>query len=247
MIELKNITSGYAVPVLHDISLSFPKGQVTVIVGPNGCGKSTLLKTACRLIAPMSGSVFVDGIDSVKLKDTDFAKKVAYLPQSRNVPELTVGQLVLHGRYCHLPFLGRYGEKDRAAAQIAMERMDISDLSETLLSQLSGGQRQKAYLAMALAQDADTLFLDEPNTFLDIALQLQLLHQLKDLAREGKAVVLVLHDLSMALRFANRIVVMQNGRVVGVGTPEETAEILQAVFSVQLKKVEKNIYLSLEK
>ena len=191
MVKLKGISAGYGEKtVLRNISMDFPPGTVTAILGPNGCGKSTLLKTAAGLLPVTAGEITMD---------EPHARRIAYLPQSRSVPEMTAGRLVLHGRFPWLTWPRRYRAEDEAEARAAMERLGVAELSDTPLAELSGGTRQKCYLAMALAQGADTLLLDEPTSFLDIGHQLQLMALCRELAAEGKALAVVLHDLPLAL------------------------------------------------
>lgn len=240
MLEIQNLSAGYpGNRVLDGISLTLDKGAVTVIAGPNGCGKSTLLKALAGIL-PSEGSILLDGENLRALEKRELAKKVAFLPQSRPVPELSVKQLVLHGRFPYLSYPRRYRQQDHAAAAAAMEKMGISDLADRSLTSLSGGQRQKVYIAMALAQDTPVVLLDEPNTFLDIPHQLQLMQHAKDLAAAGKTVVLVLHDLSMALEHADSLAVVQDGRCLFQGSSEETflSGCLDAAFGVQIQRVQ---------
>lgn len=240
MMELRNMTAGYGnEPVLNDVSLTIPRGMVTVLVGPNGCGKSTLLRVAARLMEPEQGELLLDGQQAKGLSQKEFARNVALLPQSRGVPEITVGALVLHGRFPYLGYPRCYSRKDREMAKSAMERVGISHLEHALVSQLSGGQRQKAYLAMALAQDTPFLLLDEPTTFLDIGHQLELTALARELAGQGKGVVMVLHDLNLALTCAQQVAVLEGGRLMQVGTPEEVCDsgVLSRVFGVELHRV----------
>lgn len=232
MLELRNVTAGYGEKmILHDISLDFPQGTVTAILGPNGSGKSTLLKAAAGLLPLASGAV---------VAEEPRARHVAYLPQSRRVPEMTVRQLVLQGRYPWLGWPRRYGEKDHELARRAMERLEVAGLADRPLAELSGGTRQKCYLAMALAQDTEVLLLDEPTSFLDPAHQLRLMALCRCVAAEGKAVAVVLHDLPLALRFADRIAVMDAGRLRTVGTPEKmmSTDILEKTFGVWIFPVQ---------
>lgn len=232
MLELKNLTAGYGGHgVLHDITLSFPPGTVTAIVGPNGCGKSTLLKAAAGLIEPMAGSVTVE---------EPRARSVAYLPQVRRLPEMTAQRLVLHGRFPWLGWPRRYREADCAAAKRAMERLGVAEFAQRPLAELSGGTRQKCYLAMALAQEAPTILLDEPTSFLDPAHQLRFLELCRELAAEGRAVVAVLHDLPQTLRFADRLAVLEAGSLVALGSPEEimSTNVLEDVFQVRILSVD---------
>ena len=242
MLEIRNLSAGYpGNPVLKDISLSIPAGAVTVIVGPNGSGKSTLLKALAGIL-PASGSVRLDEQELLGLPGRELAKKVAFLPQNRTVPEITVKNLVLHGRFPYLSYPRRYRQEDLTAAAAAMAKMGISDLADRSLATLSGGQRQKVYIAMALAQDTPVVLLDEPNTFLDIAHQLQLMAQAKELAAEGKTVVLVLHDLSMAMDCADSLAVLWNGTCLFRGSPEEVflSGCLDTAFGLQVGRVQVN-------
>ena len=214
MTELQNVTAGYGEKtVLQDISLAFPPGTVTAVLGPNGCGKSTLLKAAAGLLPIGAGRVLCPG---------PRARSIAYLPQSRTLPEMTAGQLVLHGRFPWLRWPRRYRPEDLAAARAAMDRLGIADLAERPLAELSGGTRQKCYLAMALAQGADTLLLDEPTSFLDIGCQLDLMTLCRELAAQGKAVAVVLHDLPLALGHGDRVAVLENGHLLALDAPEES-------------------------
>lgn len=239
MLELKQFSAGYpGHPVLRDISLTVPRGAVTVIAGPNGCGKSTLLKALAGIL-PATGSATLEGQELLTLDRREQAKKIAFLPQNRPIPEITVKHLVLHGRFPYLSYPRRYRPEDHAAALAAMEKMGVADLADRNLATLSGGQRQKVYIAMALAQDTPVVLLDEPNTFLDIGHQLQLMAQAKALAAEGKTVVLVLHDLPMALECADSLAVFSQGRCLFQGSPEQAflSGCLNRAFGVEVHRV----------
>lgn len=241
MIELTNLRAGYpGRTVLEDVTLSFPPGQVLALVGPNGSGKSTLLRTALGLIPKLGGEIRVDGDKLEDLSPRQLAQRAAYLAQSRPVPNITAGRMVLHGRFPYLSYPRRYRPEDHAIAQKALEQADALDLAQRSMPQLSGGQRQKVYLAMALAQDTGTVLLDEPTTYLDVGHQQEVMATARLLASEGKAVVAVLHDLCLAMRFAHRLAVLDGGRLQGVGTPEELYQsgILDQVFSITLRRVE---------
>ena len=238
MLDIRNLSAGYpGNPVLRDISLSIPEGAVTVIIGPNGSGKSTLLKALAGIL-PASGSVRLEGLELPDLSGRELAKKVAFLPQNRAVPEITAKNLVLHGRFPYLSYPRRYRLEDHKTAEAAMTKMGISDLADRSLATLSGGQRQKVYIAMALAQDTPVVLLDEPNTFLDISHQLQMMDQAKALAADGKTVVLVLHDLAMALECGDSLVVLSRGQCLFQGSAEETfrSGCLDRAFRVAVKR-----------
>lgn len=236
MIEVNNLRAGYGDrEVLHGISLSAENGEVLALVGPNGCGKSTFLKTLVGIV-PGKGEIRVDG--KPDMRGNELARHLSYLPQGKSVPDITAGRLVLHGRFPYLHYPRRYGPKDLAAAREAMEKLEILDLWDTPVAALSGGMRQKVYIAMALAQGTGNLLLDEPTTYLDIAHQLKLLALTRDLAREGKTIVMVLHDLSQALEYADRIAVMAGGHLLDAGTPEEifARGSLNRAFGIQMER-----------
>ena len=240
MLEIQNLTVGYGgEPVLEDISLAIPRGKVTVIAGPNGCGKSTLLKAIAGIL-PAKGSIRLGGQELLTLSPQDLAQRIAYLPQNRQVPEITAKRLVLHGRFPYLSYPRRYSRRDEEIARQAMEALGIWDLADRNLAGLSGGQRQKVYIAMALAQDTPVVLLDEPNTFLDIAHQMQMMEQAKLLASEGKTVVLVLHDLAMALEHGDFLAVLSRGSVPVRGSAEEVYRSgkLKEAFGVEVKKIQ---------
>ena len=240
MFEIKNLSAGYGgVPVLRDISLVIPRGQVTVIAGPNGCGKSTLLK-ALTGILPAAGSVLLEGQALLTLSGRERAQKVAFLPQNRQTPEITVKNLVLHGRFPYLAYPRCYRPEDHKIAEAAMAQMGIQELGDTPLNQLSGGQRQKAYIAMALAQDTPVILLDEPTTYLDIRHQLGIIRQAKELAAQGKTVVMVVHDLPCAMAVADKIVLIENGTVAAQGTPDEVflSGHMDPVFGVTVNRIQ---------
>lgn len=241
MIELKNLCGGYpGRPVLEDISLDFCPGEVLAILGPNGCGKSTLLRTSNGLLARTGGEILLDGRPIEGLSAKEIAQKVAYLPQSRSTPNITAGRMVLHGRFPYLSYPRRYSQKDREMVQKALAWVEASELASRPLPELSGGQRQKVYLAMALAQDTETILMDEPTTYLDVGCQLEVMALARRLAEEGRAVVMVLHDLCLALRYAHRAALLREGRVRQIGTPEELygGEALEEVMGAALGRVE---------
>jgi len=211
------VTLGYgAAPVVDDVTLSIPDHATTVVVGPNGCGKSTLLRGTARLLAPSRGAVLLDGRAVHRLPTRQVAKVLGLMPQSPAAPEgITVVDLVGRGRHPHRGALTRWSSADDAAVAEALELTGTIHLADRVVDELSGGQRQRVWVAMALAQETDLLLLDEPTTYLDVAHQLDLLDLLGDLrARRGTTVVMVLHDLNLAERDADRLVAMRDGRVV---------------------------------
>ncbi|MGB4612887.1 MAG: ABC transporter ATP-binding protein, partial [Erysipelotrichaceae bacterium] len=174
------------------------------------------------------------------LPQNEIAQKIAYLSQTKQIPDISVKRLVLHGRFPYLNYPRRYKEKDYIIVNKVMEKMDILDLADVPISKLSGGQQQKAYLAMALAQDTDVILLDEPTTYLDISFQLQVIKEIKNLANDGKYILMVLHDISLALENSDDIVLIKDGTIVRQGTPKDIYEsnILEKVFNVKVGRVE---------
>ena len=241
MIELRGLQAGYpGRPVLEEVSLDFRPGQVLALLGPNGCGKSTLLRAACGLLRAAGGRVLVDGAPVEGMSAREIAQRVAYLPQSRSTPSITAGRMVLHGRFPYLSYPRRYGQKDREMVKRALDWVGAGELASRPLPELSGGQRQKVYLAMALAQDTKTILMDEPTTYLDVSCQLEVMSLARRLAGEGRAVVMVLHDLCLALQYADRAAVLREGRVVRTDTPERLygQGILEEVMGVRLGRAE---------
>lgn len=237
MLKLENCCAGYAQDVLHELNLSIRPGEVTTLVGQNGCGKTTLLRVLARGLAPRSGALSVDGQNAAKLSPCEYARAVAYLPQSRPVPQITVSALVSHGRFPYLPFPRKLSAHDREKVDHAIETMHLSHHRERKLSELSGGERQRVYLAMLLAQDSRYFLLDEPTTYLDLRYQFETLALLRSFARDGRGVLLVLHDLSSAMTYSDRIVVMQNGRICADAAPCELLQspVISEVFGVTVQ------------
>lgn len=225
MIKLNNITAGYnKVEVIKSIDMTFEEGSITSIIGKNGCGKTTLLKTASNLLEPFSGKVTISGEEISSIPNKELAKKISFLPQIRSVPNITVYDLVMHGRYPYLGFSRTPQKKDKEIVEKAIEAMSIDGYKSKNIHELSGGQRQKVFLAMVLAQNTDIVFLDEPTTYLDINHQLEILEVIKKLKQMGKTIVMVLHDLNSALSCSDRVCLMDDGEIVIYDTPQVVFE-----------------------
>lgn len=236
MIKMQQVAAGYGKQVkIRGIETTFKQGEMTVIVGPNGSGKSTLLKSIVGLSHVFEGQIQIDGQDVTELGNKKIAQMVSYLSQNRNLPAITVEKMVLHGRFPYLSYPRRYSDADRQYVKEAMEKLGIWELRRKEVAKLSGGERQKVYLAMALAGDTDVLILDEPTTYLDICYQIEFMKRLRSLQDEGKTVVVILHDLNAALQYADKILVMRDGSVTGIGTPDEIFEskILEETFQIR--------------
>lgn len=238
MIEIKDLSVSYgANEVLKGANVTFEKGSLTGLIGANGCGKSTLLKSIVGTVRPHFGKVLLDGADCSKMKRNDIARRIAYLSQERNIPDMTVMQLVLHGRFPYLSYPSDYTKNDKEIAYSAMERVNISNLAETPLYALSGGMRQSAYIAMALAQDTEYILLDEPTSYLDISHQLELMRLLRKLADMGKGIVTVIHDLPLAFDFCDEIAVLNGGEISIKARPCDliTDKSVRDIFNVDMK------------
>ncbi|MGA9749845.1 MAG: ABC transporter ATP-binding protein [Nocardioides sp.] len=222
--------------VVHGIDLDVPSGAVTVVVGANGCGKSTLLRGLGRLLKPTSGRVTLDGRDVSAIGTRRLAAELGLLPQQPVAPEgITVGDLVGRGRYPHQGPFRRWTSDDSAIVAHALAATGTHELADRRMDELSGGQRQRVWIAMALAQQTDVLLLDEPTTYLDVAHQIEVLDLLASVNRErGTTIVMVLHDLNLAARYADHLVVMTEGRVLTEGVPAQvlTEETVRAAFGL---------------
>ncbi|MGW0394997.1 ABC transporter ATP-binding protein [Streptomyces sp. NPDC003042] len=222
--------------VAEGLDLSIPAGKVTALVGPNACGKSTALRALARLLTPAGGTVHLDGEDIAALSAREFALRLALLPQTPSAPDgISVRDLVARGRTPHQRWWRQWSSSDEAAVDAALEATGCADLAHRSTGELSGGQRQRVWIAMALAQDTPVLLLDEPTTYLDLAHQVDVLELVAQLNRErGRTVVMVLHELNLACRYADHLIALRDGRVVAAGPPSRivTPELVHDVFGL---------------
>ena len=245
MFELQRVAVGYdEKPLLQNISFAVQNGQITTLVGTNGCGKTTLLKAIARQLPLLEGKILLQGRSIQEYDRKEFARAAAFMPQVRNIPEITVRGLVSHGRFPYLGLSRQMTTKDRAAVEEAMQVTGVARWANRDLRELSGGERQRVYLAMALAQGGQTILLDEPTTYLDVAAQFELLELLRTLADQGKTVLLVLHDLAQALQYSDRVAVLSQGKLAAFDTPPNLFEqkLLDGIFGVTLCRAPEGTY-----
>ncbi|GGM44700.1 iron-enterobactin transporter ATP-binding protein [Longimycelium tulufanense] len=227
--------------VVDGLDLDVLDGTVTAVIGPNGCGKSTLLRALGRLLGPQGGQVLLDGKRIDRMSTKEVARILGVLPQAPQAPEgLTVADLVARGRHPHQRWYRQWSSDDETAVAEALRKTGMLEFAERTLDQLSGGQRQRAWISMALAQGTDLLLLDEPTTYLDLAHQVDVLDLVQQLHAElGRTVVMVLHDLNLAARYADRLVAMRDGKIVAEGAPGDvlTEQLLRDVFDLDARVV----------
>lgn len=220
--------------ILRDISFHLKPGSFTALVGKNGSGKSTLA-SCLRSQLPYSGAITLDGQNIRSIPRRALAQRIASLPQAVPCPEVTVEELAGFGRNPYLGLNRRFSDADKAAVANALRRTQMDAFSQRYLSSLSGGERQRAFLAMVLAQETDILVLDEPTTYLDIGAEAAFIRLLSQLPREGKTLLVILHNLSLAVKYANDLIVLDGGRCRFSGTKEDclTQGVLEDVFDAR--------------
>lgn len=241
-LNVEHLTLAYEnTSIIADLSLTIPNGQITVLVGANGCGKSTLLRGLSRLLKPRAGSVLLNAQDIWKMPTKELAKQLGILPQGPVAPEgLTVHELVAQGRYPHQSWLQQWSAEDGRITLDALEITGITTFADRPVDTLSGGQRQRAWIAMTLAQDSDLILLDEPTTFLDLAYQIEVLDLLHDLnVQRQKTLVMVLHDLNQACRYADYLIAVREGHIAAQGIPSEVVseKMVGQVFGIDCRVI----------
>ncbi len=256
IITVQGLTLGYGEkPIIENMDVSIPKGKITVIIGANGCGKSTLLKSIARIIKPDRGEIFIDGMNIKSVSSTEIAKKMAVLPQTPKAPlGLKVHELVAYGRFPHKKGFGTLNKEDFKIIDNSLRVSGMLEYRNRNLEDLSGGQRQRAWIAMSLCQDTEILVLDEPTTYLDLSHQLDVLALLSKLNHEqGRTIVMVLHELNNASRFADFMIGMKQGKIIAQGSPAQviTQENMKAIYGIDANiiiepKTMKPMYLSYE-
>ncbi|AIG28760.1 ABC transporter ATP-binding protein [Brevibacillus laterosporus] len=246
-LETKGLTLQYGDSIIiENLGLQIPKGEITVLIGSNGCGKSTLLRSLARLLKPASGHILLNGKGIAEQTTKEIAKQMAILPQGPIAPEgLTVLQLVKQGRYPHQNWLKQWTDEDEEKVAFALEVTQLTELAHRPIDSLSGGQRQRAWIALTLAQDTDIILLDEPTTYLDMTHQIEVLDILFELNQtRASTIVMVLHDLNLACRYAHHLVAVQDKQIYAQGSPETvlTEKMVEHVFRMQSKIIADPLY-----
>lgn len=218
-------------------SLTIEKGQMTCIIGPNGCGKSTLLRALGGLLTPMSGRITLDDKALEQWPKKRLARRLSLLPQHPIAPEgISVKQLVSHGRYPHQGLLAQNSHKDIEIIEWALEATEMLELQDRTFSSLSGGEKQRGWIALALAQQSDILLLDEPTTYLDIGHQLDILDLLSSLHRQHHlTIVMVLHDINQASQYSDRVIALKDGNIIADGLPLDiiSESLIENLFGIR--------------
>ena len=234
-ISVKNLSVAYENnTIIEDLSLSIPKGKISIIIGANVCGKSTFLKTLARINKPKAGEIFINKKDIKKINEKNIAKEVAFLPQGPVCPSgLTVRELVAFGRFPHQKLIGGLNSHDKEVIDWAIKETGLSEFADREVENLSGGQRQRAWIAMTLAQETEIIMLDEPTTYLDMSYQLEVLEVLEKLNKEKN--ITVIHELNNACRFADNIIGFKKGKVICEGKPLDviTKENLKKIYGIE--------------
>lgn len=236
-LAVRDLSVGYGgQAVVRDVSLDIQPREITALIGPNGCGKSTLLKALARVLRPTQGQILLDGRPLAQFRTREIARRMALLPQGPVAPDgLKVHELVAQGRFPHQTLFRQWSPQDRDAVERALAHTDLERFADRPVASLSGGQRQRCWLAMVLAQDTPLMLLDEPTTFLDLKVQVDLMALLRRIVSdEGRTMVLVLHELNLAAAFTDRVVMMRDGQIVRQGPPQDifTSEGLSTVFDL---------------
>ena len=246
MIKTNNLKLCYDEKIiLDDINIEIEKGKITALIGPNGCGKSTLIKSISKILTPKSGEVLMGDKNLLKMPPKELAKELAMLPQSSSAPEdLTIYDLVKHGRYPYHNLLSFWSKKDEEIVMESIRKMGLIEEKDRTLENLSGGQRQRAWIALSLCQDTEVILLDEPTNHLDIKYQLEILNILKELNRkENRTIVMVIHDINHALRYADNIIALKDGNIFAQGSKDKiiNEDLIKNVFDIKCRIIDSPI------
>lgn len=242
MLKYENVTlSCDRTIILENVSVDFPANAITTVIGPNGSGKTTLLQALNGSTTVNSGKIYLDDQDYLSMAPRKRAQILSFLPQVRStLPTIPVKTLVEHGRFPHLGFSRKIGIEDRKIIENAMKLADVTEYAYQSVDTLSGGVRQRVFLAMQLAQNCDYLVADEPTTYLDLPSQKKIMSIYRELRDAGKTIILVLHDLTQALQISDNIVLVNEQKIIASGKPEALIKsgIIEEVFNLKIKQFE---------
>jgi len=244
MLEFKNVDVSIGkTPILENISIRCNKGEITTIIGPNGCGKTTLLQTLNGVSSVTSGEIFLDDCNFLKLPIRERARRLSFMPQFReSSPNISVRGLVEHGRFPYMGFVRKMSKADMEAVQKALEYTSLTEYKNCMVNELSGGLRQRVYLAMQLSQDSQYMVMDEPTNYLDFPGRREMYGLIEEIKNQGKTIIMVLHDLNQALRISNNLIVMKDRKIISSGSPRACLQegVIQDAFECEIKEIETN-------
>lgn len=239
LLEIKGLGKSFGeFQALRDVNLSFGRGRLVGLIGPNGCGKSTLMKCICKILEPSSGEVFIDGRDVTSIRLVEAAKLVATVPaESGETFGVSVTDMVMLGRYPFVDKIWWEDPDDEALVEEALRKFGLEGLRDKQMSTCSSGERQRTLIAKAYVQEPKLMLVDEPTSHLDMKYKLQVMEYLRSLAHSDITVMVAEHDISLMARYCDTCIIMKQGRVVTVGDPRKviTAELIREVYDVEAK------------
>ncbi len=234
MIDIKNLTyKTFDKTILDDINISILNNEIVTLVGQNGSGKSTLIKCIASLLK-YDGKITINNNDLTMFKPKKRSQTISYLPQNNLRTNIKVSTLIRHGRFPYKGFGERLTNQDKSIIKNVIKTTQVEDILHKSVNQISGGEKQLAYLSMILAQDTPIILLDEPTTYLDISKQAFLSNVIKDLKNSGKTIVLVLHDILQALEISDKVIVIEEGKILDYGRPKEVVSSIEKVFNIKI-------------
>lgn len=234
-LEVKGLEFAYnSAPVLKGVNFGVKEGEILGLVGPNASGKTTLIKCINRILEPQAGSILLGGKELAKLEKKEIAKKIGYVPQMETeILPTTVFDTILMGRrpHCHW----KPSSKDLEKVSKILNKLELEDIAMKTVGEISGGQKQKVLIARALAQEPEVLLLDEPKSNLDLKHQMEVMDLIRDQTKKGISVVMALHDLNLASRYSDKLVILKEGKIFAKGNQEIlNSKNIESVYGVKV-------------